>query len=69
MALYDLIVILSASHNFSIELANAAQEEPSDGWTRTLAARFPWIATGPATSTPPLISSNTGVSGGRARGT
>ena len=46
MALPDSIVILSASHNLSIELANAAREDPYDAWTRTLSARFPWIVTG-----------------------
>jgi hypothetical protein len=46
MALSDSIVILSASHNLSVELADAARREPSEGWTCALAARFPWIADG-----------------------
>ncbi len=45
-ALADSIVILSASQTLSTELADAAREEPSDGWTRTFTARFPWLANG-----------------------
>ncbi len=43
MSLPDSIIILSASHNFSAELADAACNAPHE-WTSRLAARFPWIA-------------------------